>query len=66
MLPNLLLLHQPIATSLLQYRTARVSAAAKRAASFGFEGADFPWESASTGVDCVPWVGSWQWHHNFN
>lgn len=53
MLPNLVLLSPGLARALLQYRIDRLNAAIGRAVEYGFEGANWPWESASTGVDCV-------------
>lgn len=51
MFPPVLLLHPNIARSLLEYRWARLSQAEDYAASSGWEGARFPWESAFTGEE---------------
>ena len=39
--------------SMIAYRLARLEAAKARAVDYGFEGADWPWESALTGLDTV-------------
>jgi trehalose/maltose hydrolase-like predicted phosphorylase len=49
MLPALLVLHPPLAKSMLDYRYERLPAARRRAAARGYRGAMFPWESAATG-----------------
>lgn len=53
MQPNLLLLHPDLAAGVLQYRLDRLGAAVARSAEYGFEGADWPWESAFSGIDTV-------------
>ena len=53
MLPNLLLLHPDLAAGALQYRLDRLDAAIARSSDFGFEGADWPWQSAFSGVDAT-------------
>lgn len=54
MLPNMLLLQQPMAKSLLEYRISRIPQAQEKAIHHGFAGAMFPWESAFTGIECCP------------
>jgi len=49
-----------IARNLLNYRYQRLSAAREKARRNGFEGAQFPWESAATGEEVTPtWVPHW-------
>ncbi len=46
-----------IARNLLNYRYHRLDAARRKAQANGFEGAQFPWESADTGEEVTPgWV----------
>jgi Glycosyl hydrolase family 65 central catalytic domain len=54
MQPGLLLLHPSLATMMMRYRFERLGAARRSAALYGMRGAKFPWESASTGVECTP------------
>lgn len=56
MYPPILLLHDDIAESLLQYRYDRIDGARRKAQSYDppYEGTMFPWESASTGVETCP------------
>lgn len=54
MLPALLPLRPAYAAAMLQYRVDRLPAAVGRSGQFGYSGAQFPWESAFTGVDCCP------------
>ena len=61
MWPPLLLLHPPIASSLLEYRVQRIEQAKQKALSYSppYAGAMFPWESASTGVEtCPSWAST--------
>lgn len=51
MYPVLLLMHPEIAESMLEYRFERLDAAKRNAASYGYRGAMFPWESAETGSE---------------
>ena len=49
-----------IARNLLNYRYQRLPAARENARRNGFEGAQFPWESAATGEETTPtWVPHW-------
>jgi beta-phosphoglucomutase len=49
-----------IARNLLLYRYNRLDAARRKATANGFEGAQFPWESAVTGDEVTPtWVTDW-------
>lgn len=56
MYPSLLLLHNDIAKSLVQYRFDRLEGARSKALSYDppFGGAMFPWESAFSGVETCP------------
>lgn len=51
MFPPLLLLHPDLAAGALQYRLDRLDRAVARSSEFGFVGADWPWESAFSGID---------------
>lgn len=51
MYPPLLMLQPDMARSMLEYRFQRLDEARRNASSFGFEGAMYPWESASTGAE---------------
>ena len=53
MFPSMLLLHPDLAAGALQYRLDRLDRAVARSEEFGFEGADWPWESAFSGIDTV-------------
>lgn len=53
--PVLLILHPEIAKSMVDYRFERLGPAKDNAASFGYRGAMFPWESAASGgEECPP------------
>lgn len=54
MYPPMLLLNQGIAESMINYRIDRLSAARKRANSYGYRGAMFPWESDDAGEESTP------------
>eukprot|EP01060_Flectonema_neradi_P009535 TRINITY_DN16794_c0_g1_i1.p1 TRINITY_DN16794_c0_g1~~TRINITY_DN16794_c0_g1_i1.p1 ORF type:complete len:707 (+),score=142.05 TRINITY_DN16794_c0_g1_i1:233-2122(+) len=55
MYPAMLLFQPTIAASLLKYRFDRIPTAAKKAASAGYKGTNFPWESATSGEEvCAP------------
>ncbi len=65
MYPPLLLLHPDIARSLLEYRYQRLDAARANAASHGFRGAMFPWESADEGSEATPvWALTGPFQHH--
>ena len=51
MFPPMLMLQPDMARSMLEYRFERLDEARRNASSFGFEGAMYPWESASTGAE---------------
>ena len=53
-LPVLAAVHPAAARAMLQYRVARLPAAARAAAAARRSGARFPWESADEGVDVTP------------
>jgi hypothetical protein len=65
MFPPLLLLHPELAEGALQYRIDRLDRAIVRSAEFGFEGADWPWQSAFSGIDTVhaPYIEGQYEHH---
>jgi beta-phosphoglucomutase family hydrolase len=53
-MPFLIHTHPPTARAHLAYRYRTLPAARDRAASLGYRGALFPWESADTGEDVTP------------
>lgn len=57
MLPLFIYTAPEIARNLLEYRYQRLPTARQKARANGFEGAQFPWESAATGEEVTPtWV----------
>ena len=57
MLPLFIYTAPHIAKNLLNYRYGNLPGARRKAAANGFEGAQFPWESADTGDEVTPtWV----------
>ena len=57
MLPFFALTRPHVARHLLLYRARRLPGARRKAARNGYEGAQFPWESADTGDEVTPtWV----------
>lgn len=54
MLPPVLMLQPQMARSMLEYRFERLDEARRNASAYGFAGAMFPWESASTGAEECP------------
>ncbi len=54
MYPALLAQHPDLASGVNEYRYARLAAARAHAASTGFQGARFPWESALDGTEQIP------------
>ena len=54
MLPLFIYTSPHIARNLLDYRYERLPAARKKAHANGFDGAQFPWESADTGEEVTP------------
>lgn len=65
MMPPMLMLQPQMARSMLEYRFERLEEARKNAASYGYAGAMFPWESASTGAEDCPvtsLAGTFQHH----
>lgn len=60
-LPFFIYTNPAVAKNALLYRYHRLDAARHNAASKGFEGALFPWESADTGGECTP-----SWAKNFD
>ncbi|MFZ2956038.1 MAG: hypothetical protein WA705_03980, partial [Candidatus Ozemobacteraceae bacterium] len=67
MLPPLLVFHPALAESLLEYRIRRLDAARRNAASHGYRGAMFPWESAASGNEETPvWALSGPFEHHIS
>ncbi|WGK64939.1 glycosyl hydrolase family 95 catalytic domain-containing protein [Croceiramulus getboli] len=65
MYPPLLLLHQDIARSLVNYRSDRLEKARQKAVNFGYQGAMFPWESDDTGEEATPaWALTGTFEHH--
>ncbi|MDQ2693228.1 MAG: glycoside hydrolase family 65 protein [Chloroflexota bacterium] len=63
MLPFFIFTAPHIARNLLEYRYQRLPAAREKARLNGFEGAQFPWESAGTGEEVTPtWVPHFSEH----
>ncbi len=61
MLPLFTFTQPEIARNLLMYRYRRLDAAREKARANGFQGAQFPWESADTGEEVTPtWLPSWE------
>lgn len=54
MFPPLLLLHPDAARSIPTYRQDRLQAARDRARAAGYDGAMYPWESATVGTETTP------------
>ena len=54
MLPYFAYVHPPIARNLLLYRYCLLPAARAKAASNGYEGAQYPWESTLDGKEATP------------
>lgn len=54
MFPPILLLNQGIAKSMIDYRIDRLSAAFRKAMTYGYRGAMFPWESDDAGEESTP------------
>ena len=54
MFPPLLVFNQDIARSLVNYRFNRLDAAKRKAKTYGYQGAMFPWESDDTGEEATP------------
>lgn len=54
MYPSLLLLHPDLARGMLTYRQERLGVARERAMAEGYQGAMFPWESATDGSETTP------------
>ena len=60
MLPLFIYTAPHIAKNLLNYRYRNLPAARQKARKNGYEGAQFPWESADTGQEVTPsWVPYW-------
>lgn len=54
MVPAILVLKPELAKSMLEYRFKNLSSAKRNAASYGFAGAMFPWESDDKGEESTP------------
>ena len=60
MLPFFSYTQPAIARNLLSYRYHRLPGARNKASANGFEGAQYPWESADSGEEVTPkWVPNW-------
>ena len=67
MLPFFSYTHPEIAKNLMSYRFHRLPGARNKAKANGYEGAQFPWESAATGEEVTPkWVPNWTPHQSAN
>ena len=67
MYPPLLILQPEIAQSILEYRFERLNAAKQNAFAHGYEGAMFPWESASDGSEDTPvWALTGPFQHHIS
>lgn len=65
MYPPLLILQPEIAKSILEYRFERLEAAKQNAFAHGYDGAMFPWESASDGSEDTPvWALTGPFQHH--
>ncbi|MEP6615365.1 MAG: glycoside hydrolase family 65 protein [Ginsengibacter sp.] len=65
MFPSILMMHQGMARSMIEYRFERLDAAKRNAFNRGYKGAMFPWESAETGVEETPvWALSGPFEHH--
>lgn len=65
MFPPLLVFNQGIAASLLDYRYNRLDKARQKAASYGYKGAMYPWESDDTGEEATPsWALTGTFEHH--
>lgn len=54
MFPPMLIMNPDIARCMIDYRTDRLSAARQRAATIGYDGAMYPWESDDFGQESTP------------
>lgn len=54
MYPALLLQHPDLAKSIVDYRFRTLGGAKQKAASNGYKGAEYAWESAATGLETAP------------
>lgn len=65
MYPAMLVLHPEIAKSMIEYRYQRLAVAKQNAFEHGYKGAQFPWESADSGVEETPvWALSGPFEHH--
>ena len=62
MFPALVLTHPDVARSLVDFRSRALGAAQRRARSYGFRGAMFPWESDELGRETTPHFASQNAH----
>uniref|UniRef100_H2ZEB2 Protein-glucosylgalactosylhydroxylysine glucosidase n=1 Tax=Ciona savignyi TaxID=51511 RepID=H2ZEB2_CIOSA len=56
MAPALLPLYPDLVKKILKYRVGHLPGARVKAATFGYRGADYPWETAYTGLDVCPGI----------
>lgn len=54
MFPALILQHPELAKSIVEYRYSKIAEAWGNAHYAGFDGVQYPWESAVTGMECCP------------
>lgn len=54
MMPPMLVMNPDIARCMIDYRTDRLDAARQRAATIGYDGAMYPWESDDMGQESTP------------
>ncbi|MEG2770911.1 MAG: glycoside hydrolase family 65 protein [Alistipes sp.] len=54
MFPPMLLLNEPIARSMIDYRISRLPGALQKADMYGYKGALYPWESDDKGQEACP------------
>lgn len=65
MFPALLMLHPEIAESMINYRFLRLEEAKRYAFMHGYQGAQYPWESADTGGEDTPvWAMTGPFEHS--
>lgn len=65
MYPPMLYLNGGLAKSMIDYRTDRLKGACTKAASYGYKGAMFPWESDDAGEEACPtWALTGPFEHH--
>lgn len=67
MFPVLAVLHPELAENMVEYRYQRLQAARANAASHGYQGAMFPWESSDSGAEETPvWALAGPFEHHIS